>query len=939
MRQVSPSGDARPALRLLGATELTADGEAIPLPRTLERALLVRLALARGAGVADDLLARDLWHPEVADPAGRVRVLAHRLRRTLGNQADLLRRTPAGYALDAVPADLVAVDDELGRLQRARQVGDVRAAQSALVDALSKWRGPALADLRAIPFGEREGTRLDSLRVELLTDRLAGDLAQGAGVSSELDHLVAGHPANERLVGLSALAHYQAGRQAEALARIARLRTALAGELGVDLSPDLAALELKILRQDPSLAPPATRSETPRPGWPASRTTFVGRDRERATILAKLAAPALVTVTGAPGMGKTRLAREVAAAARATHRSVVWLDLAPLVPADALGPHLATAIGTQPGRDGLNAGSLEKLAGALLVIDNAEHLVDQVADLVSSLRRTTVGPAILITSQRPLRVLGENVSPLGPLDRDAAIALFCSRSGEPADDQVDAICAGVDGLPLAIELAAGLTRTLTVPQIADRIGNRLHLLVGGNQDDGARHNSLRGAVSWSYSLLEPPAQQLLRVLAAFTGGCTLEAAESLAGEGLDPADVAANLSDLLERCLVTMDSETDPRRFGLLDTVRDFALEQLRGADEEVAVRRRHANWCAGLIAAAKRTGVQQIDRLRELDAERGNLRAAFEWSLGEQGEVATVKAIGGPIGWCGWGRRQADQDPDWLRRSLEAAGPAPTAERAAILRAANIVIRNSGGDLSDALAAAEEALSIFTALEDEAGCTSTLLGLCITSITLRNYEAALRYGRECRQRAEAADEDQMPGGQQLICFSTNAVGMALRCLGRTAEAELKFLESQRLRLLLEEPADLAGTLGSLAMVARQQGETDRSRELCLEALRLSREHEQTAQVLGALEGLAALELICGRPTEALRLLIATEQRRIGDGIPLLIPDEIDERDQTYAAARSCLGVGAEEIAASAVDLPVEALADELLRRQPATAGARAKSG
>lgn len=946
MRRVSPSGDARLALRLLGTTELTVDGEPIELPRRpLERALLVRLSLARGTGVADHLLARDLWQEDVADPTGRIRVLVHRLRQALGDHADAVRRTSAGYSIDSLPVDLIAVEDALGRLQQARLAGDVRAVHSALTEALSNWRGESLGDVRAIPFGAAEGARLDTLRVDLQTDLLAADLAQGAPVSAKLDQLVGEFPTNERLVGLSALAHYQAGRQADALSQIARLRKTLSNELGIDPSPDLAELEIQILRHDAALTPPppgaqpsAGDQRDPRAeGWSRQglETAFVGRDDERDDLLRKLTGPGLVTLTGAPGMGKTRLAREVAAAVTSAGRPVVWLDLASVSSASGVGPQLAAAVGIDPG-DPI-AGAREKLAGALLVLDNAEHLVDAIAQLVVSLRHG-VPLTILVTSQRPLRVLGEDVQPIGPLDRESAIALFCARSGQPADefrarggqsadDRIDAICTAVDRLPLAIELAAGLTRTLTVPQIADRIGNRLRLLIGGSRDDGARHSSLRGAVSWAYDLLTPTGRTLLQRLSVFTGGCTLEAAEQVAADdNLAATDIGAELSDLVERCLVTLDRSTNPPRFGLLETVRDYALEQLRDAGEEAAVRRRHANWCAGLIAAARSTGVQQVGKLRELDAERANLRAAFEWSLGNEGEIATLKVIGGPIGWCGWGLRQADQDPDWLHRSLKAAGPEPTAERAAALRAANILSRNSGENLAAARAMAEEALSIYTALDDTAGRASTLLGLCITSITLRDYDAALRYGHECRELAGAADEQTIPAGRQLVCFSTNALGMTLRCQGRYAEAEAAFLESEQLRIELEDPSDLAGTLGNRAIVARQLGDLERSRELCLRALRLSHEYDHTAQLLCMFEVLAALELAAGRPAAALRLLLVAEQHRVRNGIPLLIPDELDDRDQTYAEAWTALGPEVDSIAAAAADLSVGALADELLR-------------
>jgi predicted ATPase/DNA-binding SARP family transcriptional activator len=646
---MGPSAPTALEVRVLGPVEVCAAGEPLAVDRPMERGLAARLALARGSAVADDTLARDLWDddPDPARVGERLRVLTHRLRRALGEHAPALRRTPAGYALAAVPIDL---DEVEAATRTARRTEDPAAAHSAALDALARWRGPALGDVRATPFGATEGVRLDGLQISLHVQRLELELALGHDITTDAEHLAAEHPLDEHLVGLLAVALYRAGRQADALGRLTALRTTLADQLGVDPSPDTAELELRLLRQDPALLAPAGRAPAAARGlpalrWLASSDPFVGRDAEATALRDDLATPSLITLTGGPGVGKTRLAREVAAATHAAGRPTAWLDLVTATSTDVTGA-LATAARVEPGAGDPLPLCAERLTGALLVIDNAEHVIDEVAELLGPLVRATEGLSVLVTSQRPIRISGEVIHPVAPLDPDAAVELFRARSGLAADDRIALVCAAADRLPLAIELAAGLTRTLTLDQLVQRIEHRLRLLVTGNRDTGTRHGSLRSALDWSHSLLDPPAQQVLRRLAVFAGGCTLEAAERVtSGAGIDAVDVAAILADLHDRCLVT--TGTGAARYRLLETVRDYALEQLRASGEEDSVRRAHAGWCTDLAARTQRYGGPDHDELaRELSEEEGNLRAAIAWALSDDGDPAQVLAIVAPTWW-----------------------------------------------------------------------------------------------------------------------------------------------------------------------------------------------------------------------------------------------------------------------------------------------------
>lgn len=856
--------------------------------------MVVRLALARGRGVPDELLADDIWgRGEVPDPPQRLRVLIYRLRRSLGRHAHVIHRSATGYALTATVSDLQAMEQAL--------------ADREYTAALAHWAGPALADLRNTPFGATEGSRLDSLRLDLQVKWLSSALDNGDPVEHELEKLVTANPLHEELVGLSAIALYRAGRQADALARLGDLRTSLADELGVDPSPATAELEIRLLRQDPALIRRHT-VQLPALRWPAS--TFVGRDRERAALLGQLAGSTVVTLTGGPGAGKTRLAQEVAAIVQDSGRPVAWLDLAPVT--DGVRTRLASAIGVDAGPSDPLPRCIEAVAGALLVIDNAEHLVDTVAPMVSEIQLRAAGATVLVTSQRALRISGEKIVQVGPLSRTAANALFRARSRLGPDDRIDAICSALDRVPLAVELAAGLTRTLTLAQLAERTDHQLKLLVGGNRDSHGRHSSLRDAIDWSYSLLDPPARSLLERIAVFAGGCTLEAAEQVAaGAGLEVADVPPILADLHDRCLVAVDSRHETPRFVLLQAVRDYAREKLTASGEEFAVRRRHAQWCAELaVRTAKYGGPDHNELLAELVSEEANLTAAIEWALTDQPDL--VLGMVAPTWWYWWVRGLMTKGREWLGRALDNTDDSPTAERAAALRAIASLTRNSG-DAAQARELGLRALRIFERLEDQRGQTSTLIGLAITNISLDDHETARQQAEQAAERARLAGDTRVRGA------AVNVVGGALRCLGRTDEAAAKFDEACELWRSVDDRRGLAGTLGNLGLVAMRTGELARARELCMEALRLYRDLDLVEGLLDIEELIGGLEVAEGRPAAALRLFTVTAARRQQIGAPLIVPDELAARDEAEAAARR-LAVEPARSSATA-----ESLADDLL--------------
>lgn len=641
-------------VNVLGPMIITAGSKEVTVDRPLERALLVRLALGRGSTVFDDRLADDLWTDVDSNrPIQRLRVVASRLRAALGEHADLLVRTSGGYRLTARMPDLLAAETAAQRLHTAARDENHAGVREAANAALANWRGPAFAGLHAFAFARAEATRLEHWRLDLTVHRLRAQLALGADTEmlTELTALTAAHPLHEPLHGLLAQALFRTGRRSAALEALARLRTNLIEELGVDPAPNVVDLERRISEGDQTLLrDPATTAERRTGGGsraplllPVTSSRFVGRDAELTAVLEGVRGSGVTALVGAAGVGKSRLAAEVARAG-AAERPVVLVELAPLRRGDAVVTAIADAAGVDSGAPDPLPEAAAALVGSLLVLDNAEHVVEAVCSAVLALLRATSDLHVMVTTQRAL-LIGERTHRVLPLDQDAATDLFTERAAADAisasgdAEAVAAICRAVDGLPLGIELAAGLTRALTVAQVAARVGDRLRLLVGGGHDAGRRHTSLRAALDWSHELLAPREQAVLRRIGVFAGGFVLEAAETVAAGGVvEPGDVAPALSDLVDRSLLAVvDDATGGRRFVMLESVRDYALARLADAGEADPTRQRHLSWC---LAHVQRHAPQDLpmsaDGIGAVFAEWPNLVEALERAPG------TARAVDG---------------------------------------------------------------------------------------------------------------------------------------------------------------------------------------------------------------------------------------------------------------------------------------------------------
>ncbi|SDL49601.1 BTAD domain-containing putative transcriptional regulator [Nonomuraea jiangxiensis] len=625
------------------------DGEPVRVPEAKVRALLAGLLIHAGRPVSADRLIEDLWSGRPpANAAAALRVKVSQLRRVLGER-ELVAYRPPGYVLRADPESVDAVLFET-LVARAQHTADPRVRASLLRRALDLWRGgTAYAEFADEPFARAAVARLAEQRLVAVEELAEARLGAGEHglLAAELGDLVAEHPLRERLRSVHMRALYRSGLQSQALASYADLRRHLADDLGLDPGPELVSLQRAILRRDPALAAPAR----PRTNLPAPLTSLVGRDEAVAEVGALLRSERLVTLIGPGGVGKTRLA--LAAASEPSRDTAVWLvELAALRPGAPLvevAEAVATVLGLRDDAAGdrLAASVLDRLGAALsgketlLVLDNCEHVVDQVATLAGRLLRAAPGLRILATGQEPLRIEGETLWSVPPLAREAAMALFAARAGVEPDTYVAEICARLDGLPLALELAATRMRTLTPRQLAERLDDRFRLLASGRRGAPARQRTLRAMIDWSWELLAEGERVVLRRLAVHADGCTLEAAEEVCAEpGVDVLDALARLVDrsLVTRVPAPAHEPGGEPRFRLLESVAAYCHERLDEAGEAGEVRLRHLRHYTGRAERAEPhlRGHRQRHALAELDAEGANLRAALETAvrLGAAGEA-----------------------------------------------------------------------------------------------------------------------------------------------------------------------------------------------------------------------------------------------------------------------------------------------------------------
>jgi predicted ATPase/DNA-binding SARP family transcriptional activator len=674
---------------ILGSFEVRADDGALAdVPGARLRALLVALALEPGHVVSKATLIDWIWGERPpADTANALQRLVSRLRKALPE--GLIEVQPGGYRLTVEPEAVDAVRFE-HLVAQARGAEGPRRVQ-LLREALALWRGAAMADVDLEDSEALDAAiaRLERLRLAALEDRFDAEvgLGQAGELIAELTDLVAAHPMRERLVAALMRALAAAGRDTEALLTYERIRETLADQLGVDPSPELSALHVALLRGELG-----RREEVRKTNVRAELTSFVGREAEVAAVRALIGEGRLTTLIGPGGSGKTRLATETARTLLGDLPDGVWLVELAAIGADgdvaqatlaALGLRDAL-LGVAPSADpvdGLIAAIRER--EALLILDNCEHVIESAAAFADRVLGECRRLRILATSREPLGITGEALWPTEPLalpsagpgaspgevESSPAIRLLRDRAGAVRKDlggdartlsAMVRICRALDGMPLAIELAAARLRTMTIEQLANRLDDRFRLLTSGSRTALPRHRTLRAMVDWSWDLLTDAERLVLRRLSVFSGGVSLEAAERVcAAPAVEQDEVLELLTSLAEKSLLVTEGDSAPGdgalRYRMLGTIKEYAADRLTEAGESDLARQAHLGYFTQFAESAEPhlRRAEQLAWLARLEADHGNISAAMRGAIAA-GQAQAAMRLAAAAGWYWWlgGRR-----------------------------------------------------------------------------------------------------------------------------------------------------------------------------------------------------------------------------------------------------------------------------------------------
>ena len=675
-------------IRLLGPFEVLAGGRPANVSGSKRDALLALLALRRGHVVAVDTLIDALWEDNLpASPRNAVQHHVARLRAALGREA--IAASPEGYAVNDAAVDALEFETLVAEARIALREGDARRAVGDVERALALWRGAALQGLTETAWFAAEARRLETLRVDALEERFDGELARGEHreLVPELRATLAEYPFRERLWAQLMLALYRSGRQADALETFQEARRVLSEELALEPGPELRRLQEAILAHDPAIAPVPVPS-SPRGNLPAPSTSFVGRDDDLARVVDLSRAHRLVTLTGPPGVGKSRLALEAARSLEPTLQDGAWfVDLARAGDAEDVVPLVAHAVDAR-GSDPL-ARVVARLrnADALVVFDACEHVADEAGRVVSVLLADCPGVRVLATSREVLHLAGEVRVPVVPLALAAgaegeapAVELFAERAraarpgfelGEESRALVAEISRRLDGLPLAIELAAARVNALGLGELLAVVEDRLALLRDRPAADAGRAG-LAALVEWSYDVLHADEKTLLHQLAVHRGGASLGSLTAAAAvHGLDDSTVTYLLTGLVDKSIVLVSFPGGEARYGLLDTVRDYAVERLRAAGGLDAARDAHAEYFASLADGA-RPGLRGPDWknwVRRLELENDNLWAALDHERAVSNAHLAVR-LGAGAGWYFALADRVSEGRRFVELALETSSP-----------------------------------------------------------------------------------------------------------------------------------------------------------------------------------------------------------------------------------------------------------------------------
>jgi predicted ATPase len=916
---------------ILGPLAIRCGGLSLPLPAPRSRAVLAVLLVHANRVVSVDELCDELWQerpPASARSALHVHIAA--LRRALGSSGALLQTRAPGYVFE--------LDDD--QLDARRFEGQLRAATAALADqrpgadgrlrdALALWRGPALAEFADLPCVRAESTRLEELRLAALEQRIEVDLDLGRHpeLAAELQQLTAQHPYRERLHAQLMLALYRAGRQADALEAYRRAREMLVEQLGIEPADELRELH-QAIRHDPGLAGPRAarrRSIDRASALPAPPNTLFGREADVEGLIGIVRQPRtrLVTLTGSGGVGKTRLAIETARRLAADFTDGGHLvELAVVAEPRDLASAIARGLAA-PAREGepANSALLRFLADrhVLLVLDNFEHLVEG-APLLGELLRACPELTILVTSRQPTRLAAERLYPVRPLEvpdpttsatateleRYAAVAMFCDRALARAPDfalddasapHVSDICRRLDGLPLALELAAARIGLLSAAELAERLDDALGVLVGGARDAPERQRTLRATIDWSHNLLTDPERQAFARLAVFAGGATVASAEEVTGASLVTLDSLV-AKELLER---------RGQRLVMLETVREYALERLAEHPDADAVRECLARWCLRFTheATPHLVRADRVPWLARLEAELPNALAALSWALDTRHDEPALQLVAA-LGDYWWRSNRSDDGIPWIDAALQQASGASINVRATALlsRARLTDWRRQAQRHRDDL---DAGLELFRSCDDAAGIATCLGHLSLAALNTGDYPQAtelagqaMRFAERSRNQAAFAFAlgvlvvtatdyrevsararsalvylDEVGDLRQTVVTSNNAAYRAID-QHRYQEA-LSWLEGGlRAARELDDPFVLFLSWGNEGLARLFLGQLDHADRAFSDALAICRDAAAEGRVDETLMGLAVVAALRGELSHAARLAGAARAHQTG---------------------------------------------------------------
>ena len=932
---------------LLGPIQVLSDGAPLSLGQPKQRVLLGRLLLRRGRFASREELIEAIWGQSPPQSAvGSLHVYVHGLRRLLGAERIESRGTAYRIRVDPGELDLDRFEELVEQARANLDAGEVERAAGAIERALGLWRGPALGDLPSDML-TAERAHLDELHVSALELQLDIDLAWGKHerVVAQLSTLIAEHRFRERLRELQILALYRSGRQKDALEAYRQAREVLVKELGIEPGPRLRELEGAILRQEPDLAaqtpPPAPAADATTPGreveLPTPPTRLIGREHEIAEVEALFLheGARLVTLTGPGGTGKTRLALAIAERlAKRMPDGARFIDLSTAPDPELLLPMIAGELEVPEGHAPLESITTQlRPLRTLLVLDNLEHLLPAataLSDLLSAAPRLL----ILVTSRVRLRLRAEHEYPVPPLSPPQEGAPFAeiahseavqllvertrqvNRSHELTESTAPAfarICRRLDGLPLALELAASRMRTFSPSEVAASLDHALELLVDGPRDLPARQRTLRATVEWSCQPLGEAERRLFAQLAAFAGHFYAEDVVAVCG-----AESRESLASLVEFNLVR---QPPPDGFAMFQTIRGYAAERLEESGDSDAVRGRH---CRHFLALAERAyaailnGEEPVSGFRSLERAHDNLREGLSWAA-HTGEVELEVRLACALRQFWIVRGHLAEGRTFFERAVAATETADGRLRAqALMNGGPFLYRQ--GELAQARAWWEEALALLTADRDVAGASRCAGELAAVAFSEGDLE------RSAAQYERAADGFAALGDRmRLGIVRTNQAEVA--AMRGDLRAAIEYAEeSVGIAREVHDADGLALALHTLGRLAQRSGDSSRVRELFSECLVRARDLGYREILANCVQVAAELTLAeSDDPEFAARLQTIASQAldRIGVRLQGLEAERFDRTARAFE-----MRIDAErlrEIADEAADVPLESILDDAL--------------